>query len=188
MSRPRFSLEDGIQLIHFIFTTFRRASNQAIRLCLLMTTTISYASSQVHVPEHTSFQQSLVLALPARSLDHSLKISVHWEYNIHQHLRAQHPSWEANVLQGRELQEFRDKIMITDEEETKSRILEDQRGWYRPGISDLSDMRHTHTRRSSHPFAMDTASRRLSSMIKTRTDSECSIRSTYLSAGVLKFK
>jgi len=34
--------------------------------------------------------------------------------------------------------------MITDEEETKLGIPEDQRGWYRPGISDLSDVRHTH--------------------------------------------
>jgi len=81
----------------------------------------------MRVPEHSSFQQSLVLALRARSLDHSFKLSVHWKYNIHQQLQAQHPSWEPNVLQGRELQEFRDKIMITDEEETKSRIPEDQR-------------------------------------------------------------
>jgi len=112
--------------------------------CLLMTTTISYTSSQMRVPEHSSFQQSPVPALRARSLDHSLKLSVHLKYNIYQHLQAQHPSWEANVLQRRELQEFRDKIMITDSEETKSRIPEDQKGWYRPGISDLSDVRHTH--------------------------------------------
>jgi len=79
----------------------------------------------MRVPEHSSFQQSLVLALRARSLDHSLKLPIHWKYNIQQHLQAQHPSWEANVIQGRELQEFRDKIIITDQEETKSRILED---------------------------------------------------------------
>ena len=67
---------------------------------------------------------------------------MHWKYNIREHLQAQHPSWEANVLQGRELQEFRDKIAIANEEETKLGIPEDRQGWYRPGVSDLSDMRH----------------------------------------------
>ncbi|KAF8150236.1 hypothetical protein B0H34DRAFT_811419 [Crassisporium funariophilum] len=63
---------------------------------------------------------------------------VHWKYNMHQHLQARHPSWEENVLDGRELQEFRDKIKITYEEETRLGIPDDRRGLH--VVS--SDVRH----------------------------------------------
>ena len=53
---------------------------------------------------------------------------VHWKYNMHQHLQAQHPAWENNVLDGRELQEFQEKITISQEEETRLGIPDDRRG------------------------------------------------------------
>jgi len=55
---------------------------------------------------------------------------VHWKYNMHEHLQAQHPSWETSVLDGRELQEFRDKIKITHEEETALGIPDVRQGLY----------------------------------------------------------
>jgi len=45
---------------------------------------------------------------------------------VQQHLLA---GWEASAIQGRELQDFRDKIAIPDEEESKLGMPEDQRGY-----------------------------------------------------------
>lgn len=67
-------------------------------------------------------------------------LEVHWKYNMHQHLLAQHPGWEASTVQGRELQDFRVKIAITDEEESKLGIPEPKQGLY---CLDIPAMRHS---------------------------------------------
>ncbi|KAF8055318.1 hypothetical protein FPV67DRAFT_1789064 [Lyophyllum atratum] len=68
---------------------------------------------------------------------------VHWKYNMHQHLQARHPCWEENVSEGRELQEFRDKITITHEEECELGIPEHRRGsWHIVGQNMSPDVRH----------------------------------------------
>ena len=59
---------------------------------------------------------------------------------MHQHLLAQHPGWGASTVQGRELQDFRDKIAITEEEESKLRIPEPKQGLY---CLDIPAMRHS---------------------------------------------
>ena len=62
---------------------------------------------------------------------------------MHQHLRAQHPSWEKNVMDGHELQTFRDKMKITIEEEKKLDIPEDRWGlWHIVGQNTSTDVRH----------------------------------------------
>jgi hypothetical protein len=53
---------------------------------------------------------------------------VHWKYNIRRHLQERHPTWERNVTQGKDLNDFRDRILITNEEEAKLGILEDHQG------------------------------------------------------------
>ncbi len=51
---------------------------------------------------------------------------VHWKYIIRCHLQERHPSWERNLAQGNDLNDFRDKILITNEEEAKLGIPEDR--------------------------------------------------------------
>jgi hypothetical protein len=94
---------------------------------------------------------------------------VHWKYNMHQHLQVQHPSWETNVLDGRELQEFCNKIEITREEETALGVPDNRQGLYvvsadvrhanplylpsvrdERGDSPRRPRRETHIPRSSH--------------------------------------
>ena len=67
-----------------------------------------------------------------------LSTEVHWKYNMHQHLQAQHPAWENNVLDGRELQEFREQITIYQDEGTRLGIPDNRRGLH---IVD-TDVRH----------------------------------------------
>jgi len=64
---------------------------------------------------------------------------IHWKYNIHRHLQERHPSWESNVTG--EVQEFREKIMITDEEENRLNIPEEKRGWSAIIYADAHDLR-----------------------------------------------
>jgi len=58
-----------------------------------------------------------------------LCVQVHWKYNISHHLHEQHPSWEQ-TLSLKDLEEFRSKISISSEEETKLGIPEDLHGRY----------------------------------------------------------
>ena len=58
---------------------------------------------------------------------------MHWD--ILNHLRARHPSREENVLDGRELQEFREKMKITPDEETRLGIPDDRQGFHVVNLS-----------------------------------------------------
>jgi len=68
---------------------------------------------------------------------------IHWKYNIHRHLQERHPSWERNLITGaKELQEFRDRITMTNEEESRLNIPEEKQGWSAVIYADVHDQRH----------------------------------------------
>jgi hypothetical protein len=74
---------------------------------------------------------------------------VHWKYNMQRHLQERHPSWEHNVTQGKDLNDFRDRILITNEEETKLGIPEDHQG--RSTVAeDAYHARHMHNLPTTH--------------------------------------
>ena len=64
---------------------------------------------------------------------------MHWKYNMHLHLQAQHFGWEGRVSQGQELKEFCKQITITYKEEERLEIPESRRSLHIVS----TDMHHT---------------------------------------------
>jgi hypothetical protein len=86
--------------------------------------------------------------------------NVHWKYNMHRHLQERHPSWERNVTTGAsELNEFREKITITSEEENRLKIPESKQGWSTVIYTDVYDLRRLDRLPSTHDGRADSPRR-----------------------------
>ncbi|KAF8225601.1 hypothetical protein L208DRAFT_417949 [Tricholoma matsutake] len=66
--------------------------------------------------------------------------NIHWKYNMHRHLQERHPSWESNAAS--ELNEFHEKITITNKEENRLKIPESKQGWSTVIYTDVYDLCH----------------------------------------------
>jgi hypothetical protein len=79
---------------------------------------------------------------------------------MHRHLQERHPSWESNVATGvSELNEFREKITITSEEENRLKIPESKQGWSTAIYTDVYDLRRLNHLLSIHDGRADSPRR-----------------------------